>query len=75
VAVEHDRPVISDRLQFQFKVFMDTNRVKADAVGVQATYDKLKSEVPKYKMITTSILSDRLKVCFHGKYKFNVCTH
>lgn len=30
---------------------------------LQATYDKLKSEVPKYKMITTSILSDRLKVC------------
>jgi hypothetical protein len=29
---------------------------------LQATYDKLKSEVPKYKMITTSILSDRLKV-------------
>ena len=29
---------------------------------LQATYDKLKSEVPKYKMVTTSILSDRLKV-------------
>lgn len=29
---------------------------------VQATYDKLQSEVPKYKMITTSILSDRLRV-------------
>eukprot|EP00892_Ulva_mutabilis_P009644 jgi/Ulvmu1/7051/UM033_0111.1 len=28
----------------------------------QPTYDKLKSEVPKYKMITTSILSDRLKI-------------
>lgn len=30
--------------------------------NVQATYDKLQSEVPKYKMITTSILSDRLRV-------------
>lgn len=29
----------------------------------QATYDKLISEVPKYKLITPSILSDRLRVC------------
>lgn len=29
----------------------------------QATYDKLLSEVPKYKLITPSILSDRLRVC------------
>jgi hypothetical protein len=28
----------------------------------QGTYDKLLAEVPKYKMITTSILSDRLRV-------------
>ncbi|KAK9844871.1 hypothetical protein WJX74_008040 [Apatococcus lobatus] len=28
----------------------------------KATYDKLQSEVPKYKMITTSILSDRLRI-------------
>ncbi|KAI6676640.1 hypothetical protein NL676_037436 [Syzygium grande] len=28
----------------------------------QATYDKLLSEVPKYKLITPSILSDRLRV-------------
>jgi small subunit ribosomal protein S25e len=27
-----------------------------------ATYDKLLSEVPKYKMITLSVLSDRLRV-------------
>ena len=33
--------------------------------NAQATYDKLQSEVPKYKMITTSILSDRLRVSFH----------
>lgn len=31
----------------------------------QATYDKLVSEVPKYKLITPSILSDRLRVCLH----------
>ena len=30
----------------------------------QSTYDKLIAEVPKYKMITTSILSDRLRVSF-----------
>lgn len=30
----------------------------------QTTYDKLIAEVPKYKMITTSILSDRLRVSF-----------
>ena len=28
----------------------------------QATYDKLLQEVPKYKMITPSILSDRLRI-------------
>lgn len=28
----------------------------------QATYDKLIQEVPKYKMITPSILSDRLRI-------------
>ncbi|KAJ4979956.1 hypothetical protein NE237_010736 [Protea cynaroides] len=28
----------------------------------QASYDKLLSEVPKYKLITPSILSDRLRV-------------
>ncbi|KAI5061991.1 hypothetical protein GOP47_0022530 [Adiantum capillus-veneris] len=28
----------------------------------QATYDKLLSEVPKYKLITPSILSDRLRI-------------
>ena len=30
----------------------------------QATYDKLLSEAPKYKLITPSILSDRLRVFF-----------
>ena len=29
---------------------------------LQATYDKLIQEVPKYKMITPSILSDRLRI-------------
>lgn len=28
----------------------------------KATYDKLLSEAPKYKLITPSILSDRLRV-------------
>ncbi|XP_050219478.1 40S ribosomal protein S25-3-like [Mercurialis annua] len=28
----------------------------------QATYDKLLSEVPKFKLITPSILSDRLRI-------------
>lgn len=30
----------------------------------QGTYDKLLSEAPKYKLITPSILSDRLRVMF-----------
>ncbi|PHT94742.1 40S ribosomal protein S25 [Capsicum annuum] len=30
----------------------------------KATYDKLLSEAPKYKLITPSVLSDRLKVFF-----------
>lgn len=29
----------------------------------QATYDKLLSDVPKSKLITPSVLSDRLRVC------------
>eukprot|EP00244_Chara_vulgaris_P002528 TRINITY_DN144_c0_g1_i1.p3 TRINITY_DN144_c0_g1~~TRINITY_DN144_c0_g1_i1.p3 ORF type:complete len:109 (-),score=33.58 TRINITY_DN144_c0_g1_i1:259-585(-) len=28
----------------------------------QATYDKLVTEVPKYKLITPSVLSDRLRI-------------
>ncbi|KAL6772010.1 RPS25 [Auxenochlorella protothecoides x Auxenochlorella symbiontica] len=28
----------------------------------KATYDKLQNEVPKYKLITPSVLSDRLRV-------------
>ena len=28
----------------------------------QGTYDKLLSEVPKYKLVTPSILSDRMRV-------------
>jgi S25 ribosomal protein len=32
------------------------------AVWQQGTYDKMIAEVPKYKMITASILSDRLRV-------------
>ena len=35
-----------------------------ELVSTQATYDKLLSEVPKYKLITQSVLSDRLRVCF-----------
>lgn len=31
-------------------------------VRLQSNYDKMKSEVPKYKMITPSILADRLRV-------------
>lgn len=31
---------------------------------LQATYEKLLTEVPKYKMITPSVLSDRLRVRF-----------
>ena len=30
----------------------------------QGTYDKLLSEAPKYKLITPSILSDRMRVLF-----------
>jgi hypothetical protein len=32
---------------------------------LQATYEKLQAEVPKYKMITPSVLSDRLRVSSH----------
>ena len=36
----------------------------------QATYDKLLSEVPKYKQITPSVLSERLRV----NPSFQICT-
>lgn len=38
---------------------LPTDAVRSSA---QATYDKLQSEVPKYKMITPSVLSDRLRI-------------
>ena len=34
----------------------------------QATYDKLLSEVPKYKQITPSVLSERLRVILHRRH-------
>ena len=34
----------------------------------QANYDKLLSEVPKYKLITASVLSDRLRVSLLPSY-------
>lgn len=36
----------------------------------KATYDKLLSEAPKYKLITPSVLSDRLRVCFPFNFNF-----
>lgn len=45
----------------------------------QAAYDKLLSEAPKYKLITPSILSDRLRVFFsflfilHAPFKRRSC--
>ena len=35
----------------------------------QATYDKLLSEAPKFKLITPSILSDRLRVTHSSKFQ------
>lgn len=34
----------------------------------QGTYDKLLVEVPKYKLITPSVLSDRLRVSTHSSF-------
>jgi hypothetical protein len=34
----------------------------------QGTYDKLLVEVPKYKLITPSVLSDRLRVSTHSPF-------
>jgi hypothetical protein len=36
----------------------------------QATYDKLLTEAPMFKLVTPSILSDRLRVCFPCLYVF-----
>lgn len=35
---------------------------------MQATYEKLHAEVPKYKMITPSVLSDRLRVSMASSF-------
>ncbi len=39
-----------------------SSQVDALVLFDEATYEKLKSEVPKYKMITPSILADRLRI-------------
>jgi ribosomal protein S25 len=39
----------------------------------QATYDKLITEAPKYKQITPSVLSERLRVSFSCHFLF--CMH
>lgn len=39
----------------------------------QGTYDKLLSEAPKFKLITPSILSDRLRVFFFSSCTFVSC--
>jgi S25 ribosomal protein len=41
---------------------LKTPDLKATPTAVQGTYDKLLQEVPKYKMITPSVLADRLRV-------------
>ena len=43
---------------------------RIDSPRVQATYDKLYKEVPTYKLISPSIVSERLKVSLAGiKYR------
>jgi len=37
-------------------------KVNAACLFDKATYEKVLNEVPKYKMITTSILCDRLRI-------------
>ncbi|KAL5563323.1 hypothetical protein UlMin_033070 [Ulmus minor] len=37
----------------------------------QATYDKLLTEAPKFKLVTPSILSDRLRVRWNGFPSYN----
>ena len=41
----------------------------------KATYDKLLSEAPKFKLITPSILSDRLRVFSNPSKKYSIVTH
>lgn len=40
----------------------DSEYMEWGMIFTQATYEKVMSEVPKYKMITPSILADRLRV-------------
>jgi hypothetical protein len=39
----------------------------------QATYDKLLTEAPKFKLVTPSILSDRLRVCSRLVFSLFIC--
>ena len=40
----------------------------------QATYDKLLSEAPKYKLITPSVLSDRMRVIYRYALYVQICS-
>jgi S25 ribosomal protein len=42
--------------------------ISACWVTMQGSYDKLIAEVPKYKMITPSVLADRLRVSAFGDF-------
>jgi ribosomal protein S25 len=39
----------------------------------QATYDKLLVEAPKFKLVTPSILSDRMRVSLRINFMFLCC--
>ena len=49
----------SSFLKFSFKV---RDKLANACVFDQATYDKVMKEVPNYKVITPSIVSDRMKI-------------
>lgn len=46
----------------QCNPWKNDDSIKPTRLVVQVTYDKLLAEVPKYKLITPSVLSDRLRV-------------
>ena len=50
------------RSQCSLPVIRLDHQASITPVYLQPTYEKLNSEVPKYKMITASVLSDRLRV-------------
>ncbi|KAM0000252.1 putative ribosomal protein S25 [Helianthus debilis subsp. tardiflorus] len=58
------RASVLDLVAFKWSKGKQKEKVNNMVLFDKATYDKLLSEAPKFKLITPSILSDRLRICY-----------